>query len=427
MYLFKKISNHFVITILGWISKGLNIGMQLISIPIFYRKLGVDSFATFIVIIGLLPWYSLTELGLGSALQNLISEYRATNQDINELLKKISLLIGFIILGVAVFFLLTGKFLMDWLFKNLPNQLSVTIFIGIIICFCWAVIFQISYRIFFAKAQGGWAYLYQTMSSFLTFILILSVNYFSISINVNQALLIWVIPLLLLSLVSFVHSCGFKNIIFCQIDFLFFKSILRKAFPFWLFVLGGNGVLAIDYIIIVKILTPKDIIAYNLLYKIFGAMMVLYSTAISAIWPIIAEAYIYQSIQKIKTAEFLIKKTILGGILSVMLLTGLLIFFKKEIVLLFGLKQEITLPVTLLVIFGIYGIVRVWTDTYAMALQARNSMTIFLWTMPIQALVAIGFMIWFSQFGLQGLIAALILSFLLTVTFILPIAHYKRW
>jgi O-antigen/teichoic acid export membrane protein len=189
--------------------------------------------------------------------------------------------------------------------------------------------------------------------------------------------------------------------------------------------ISANGVLAIDYLVIVKLLSATDIVTYNIVNKVFIMMLFGYSAVLSALWPVLAEKYARKTIEDARLAAKELKRSILMGMLYMILMTGLVVFFRDTIVHVFRIQQAITMPIALLLIFGAYGCIRVWTDTYATALQARSLMKIFLIQTPLQAIIAIALMLWLAHYGLMGIMVALILSFVTIPCWVLPYYHYR--
>ena len=121
-----------------------------------------------------------------------------------------------------------------------------------------------------------------------------------------------------------------------------------------------------------------------------------------------------------------LKISIVGGLIYIILLTMVVIFFRNPIVHLFGVQQEIILPISLLLLLGLYGGIRVWLDTYTIAVQARNLMRIFIVITPIQAIIAI-ILIWLlAKYGLMGIMIALISSFAILPAWALPYYHSRH-
>jgi O-antigen/teichoic acid export membrane protein len=424
----RKPPSHFYVMLSGWVSRLIIAPTQLIAIPIFYQKLGLQDFAIFIVLTSLTSWYALMDFGIGTALQNYISEYRAQNKNPAILLTNVFPLIMLLLLILAFAIILLGGLLKAWLFAHLPNTLSSINFDFNLILYCWYFVLLISSKIFFAYQKGFYGYFYQSIAYLALLVAMVLIHILDIHLSLNTALYIWVSPLFLSALIGFVHiylASGAQFKLF-RWDKEFHRQFKNRAFQFWFTSLSANGVLAVDYLVIVKLLSAKDIVTYNIVNKIFIMMLFAYSAFLSGLWPVLAERYARNTQLDYKLAERDIRHGILGGIVFMIFMTTGIIFFRNTIVHLFNMAQEVQLSITLLLLFGVYGCLRVWSDTYAVALQARNLIKIFLIQTPIQAVIAIIAMLILSKFHLIGIMSALIISFVTIPCLILPFYHYKN-
>ena len=72
-----KIPNHLIIAGSSWLSKIVIAGVQVASISYLLSILGEEKYAVFNLLTGLLVWCSAVDFGIGTGLQNYISECRA--------------------------------------------------------------------------------------------------------------------------------------------------------------------------------------------------------------------------------------------------------------------------------------------------------------------------------------------------------------
>ncbi|EAM5567772.1 transporter, partial [Salmonella enterica] len=72
-----RIPRHLIIAASSWLSKIIIAGVQLVSVKFLLEILGEESYAVFTLLTGLLVWFSIADVGIGSSLQNYISELKA--------------------------------------------------------------------------------------------------------------------------------------------------------------------------------------------------------------------------------------------------------------------------------------------------------------------------------------------------------------
>ena len=100
--------------------------------------------------------------------------------------------------------------------------------------------------------------------------------------------------------------------------------------------------------------------------------------------------------------------------------------FKDYVLKILAPNLNIAVGLIFFVLFIIYYIMRVISDTYAMFLQSVNYLKIFWIYTPFQALISISAQYFLSlKYGIYGIILGLIISFLLTSAWICPYKSYK--
>ena len=285
-------------------------------------------------------------------------------------------------------------------------------------------LFSISSRIFFAEQKGYWGYFYQTIGVIGGFLAAFIVT--SIHIHENQLLWImfaWIAPQFLAATIGFVHAMPLGKWIE-RANFSLFSNTFKVALQFSFNSLGGAFVLGIDYIIMSQIISSSDIVVYNIFNKIFTFIFFGYSALLSAFWPVMAESYASNDFLKIEAANKSLLRNIFVAFVYISFAVMAIIISKNFIMKYFG-SAKLEASVLIICLFGFYYIVRVWVDTYAMAILSRNKVGFLSATVPLQAVVSVIFLYYFgSKFGLAGILGGLILCFLVTAAWMLPCYHY---
>jgi len=113
--------------------------------------------------------------------------------------------------------------------------------------------------------------------------------------------------------------------------------------------------------------------------------------------------------------------------LGVVVVGTLVLLVTRDLVsaALFG-DHRVDLPVPLIAAFGVYFLLRVWTDAFGTILMSRNRLRVFYLFVPVQAVVSAVAQFFFSRrFGVYGILAGLIISFLCTSVWVLPLEYLK--
>ena len=409
--------------VIAWLGRGLLAGVQLVSVFLLLPYLGVQEYAVFATMTALITWYTLIDFGIGSSIQNFLSEARAKTGLLSEdaILIALNTLIWSLLPVVGVVTLLSGYFLPLIIGLDEPKQELATIGIVISAGFSLTALFGIVYRVWYAWGWGQFGIIIQGAAALVALLAFLCLRVIAPDSGHKVLLttLAWVLPNSIAAFICYLWTLK-RHLIF-RMDFIV-RSILYRASQFGFFSALAAGVLAIDYIVMSNTLPRSSIVEYNLLFKYFTTAFVFYSAILSLMWPRVAV--------RMAQKHFLSKKEeitiIMGGCGFIVASMLIAIPLAPSINKVFVTGSEIVLSNSSIFLFGFYFCIRVWSDTYAMFLQAANKVKIFLYMVPIQATIGLFMQTALSKLlGLNGIILGLIISFLLTAVWVLPQTYYK--
>ncbi|MBK5273831.1 MAG: MATE family efflux transporter [Desulfuromonadales bacterium] len=422
-----RIPPHLYVAGSAWVSRVVTAATGIFMIRILTQSLGTQQYAAYAIFGGLMGWYSLTDMGIGSSLQNHISERRAKGERYDQFIATsavLGLLFFFFFVAVLVLSsgLLSSLVLRKFdLFTYDQKSLYFLIFGVMSIA---ASIGGISYRIWFAEQKGYLANLSPACAALVSFLLVIAV---SLSTKANS--LFWMIlagfgPTAALPVLAFVVQVARKTTALFTYDVAVVRPLLIRGLKFWLTGLLASGVLQVDYLVMSQYLPPHDIVTYNLSSKIFLLLFFVYSSLLTAIWPLCAEA---AASNDWDTLMKHVHKSIVIGFVLVGTGTAGFIVFRTQIIGLLSPKEVIDVPVGLILLFGLYYLLRVWCDVFGMILQSMSYLRPFVIYIPVQAALSIGIQILLTkEIGLKGVLIGLITSFILAPVWILPWVVMKK-
>ncbi|WP_258034170.1 MATE family efflux transporter [Pectobacterium odoriferum] len=170
-------------------------------------------------------------------------------------------------------------------------------------------------------------------------------------------------------------------------------------------------------------LSTADIIKYSVLMKIFSLAFFIYSALLQALWPVCTELCVNKKWRELNKIVML---NIVIGSLVIIVFTAIIFFLKDEIIPLISSKIDLSINYSIFLMFGVYFIIRVWCDSFAMLLQSMNYLKPLLYLVPIQAVVGFSSQWFFAEeYGIVGMLSGLSLSFVATVFWGLPYYYYK--
>jgi len=419
----EKIPRHIFVASFGWICRVINAVIQVISIPLILHFLGMTDYAVFAVITGLITWYNLADVGLGPSIQNEISSMRVAGADFDIFLNSIAIYIIALGLIEVIIFSFAAFFLQGVLLRQINAVVPSYLLAVIGSMYILVAVFSVSARIFFAKQKGHLGYLYQSIGIIFGFLVVLIIIFFHTQNRILGIMLGWTVPQVIAAIVGFLHAMPHGGWIKSS-SFKRFREILSTAWQFSFNSLGAAFVLGLDYIIMSQIISADDIVIYNIVNKIFTFIFFGYNAILLALWPSMAENYVSGNELKIKEANEAILKNILIGS-AYIFVVSVIVIITKDFIMHYFSNSTLSVSVLVIALFSLYYIIRVWSDTYTVAILSRNKIAFIIATIPFQAIVSVIFMYYFgSKFGLVGIILGMVLCFSLTSLWIMPCYHY---
>ncbi len=418
----KKIPRHTWVGLSNWAGRLVGIALQLVSIPILAQNLTTEHYAAYTIALSMLGWFALADLGMGASLQNFMAEAAVTKESIAGKVGAIATISVAVLLGGILLVAAGAPFLGPLLFKGsaFASGLATQIFAVTGTLFLLAALGTMSNRMLYGFGMGVIANSLTVLSSIASFLLLLlAIHLFKGGELLIASLVAYGAPLAIVGMTAgiiLVKRYGTRQ-----------PDIVRQAVPvvkkraqnFFLIAIFATGVLNVDYLVMSQSLDARSITAYNILSRYFGLAITLYGGLLSA-----TSVHWAQLMKRKEWREFRASwrnhvVVSCGGFAIVFFMIS---FAATPLLHLLAPKlNSFSIQGSTLLLFGIYILVRLWTDTSTAALQAVNETRILLRWIPVQSVISVTCQIFFASiFGLNGIIIGLIVSFLATVAWALP-------
>jgi O-antigen/teichoic acid export membrane protein len=412
----------------GWIGRGVQVVAQLAAIRILTDGLGTDGYSVFAVLASLAGWLALSDFSIAISLQNHISERRATERDADDIIFTAAILsVGAATVAALALFLL-GPWLAGLLlgeFGSLSAGDRTIAFYAMAFPGIGTALGGVIYKIWFAEHRGYLSNLMPALGTVIGTLAVWGVARLSPPSLLSWSILLYYAPLALLPMAALLVTALQRRAHRFRSDLV--APLLNRAARFWVFGLLAAAVLQVDYIIMAQVLPPREIVIYNVASKIFQLVFFVYNALLLALWPVCSEAIVRGEWSRIFT---MIRKYLLIGMGFTLACGASVALFNPWIVRVIAPSIAAPLPLIVIGLLTLYIMVRIWADTFAMILQSMNDLSIFWIAVPIQSALSIGLQTLGAKlYGLPGVIVGLILCFVLTVGWILPlrcVLHARR-
>ena len=425
----RRIPAQLWVTASAWGSRLVGMTAQLVSMRLLLVGMGADHYAAYALLNSLFAWYQLADLRIGDSLQNYISEHRAAGRDYRPYLG-VALRTGGILLLVSLVFsflaapLLGPALLHRFAFLSAAARIQAFLVVGLL--FAVTSVAGFGTKAWYSLQKGYVANLLTLAASLVT----LAGTWAAMRAGDPTRRLLW--SLAALAAPPAFAACASLGWLLLKEKPVWertpglYRPFLGRGLRFWLSLLLGMLMLKIDYIIIAQVLPARDMVVYNILDRVFGAAYTLYLAATQAFWPVAAELIVEKQWQRLFAQ---IRSLLFFGLAFILLVTFGFAAAARPIVHLLSPHEMITVPPMLIVLFGAFYAVNVWTITYATVVYSKSDLKPFLACGAAQAIIGLPVQ-WFlaTHFGLNGIMIGLILIYLGTMAWFLPfrVRSYKQ-
>ncbi|GLZ26255.1 hypothetical protein Pstu01_29240 [Stutzerimonas stutzeri] len=412
---YKFLRPELMVAASGWLSRGVIAVSQLLLMREMLDYLGVSDYALYAVFVSLYAWMALADVGVGTAYQNLLAaRYGMGEAGELENSKLGGLLVLVLVVNVALWPIASTCLSLAVYGKSgfASNNLVVAA------TFCaigqMTAIFSTVYKIFYAERRGYYANIFPAAASVLTVLLVYSVQAFALpNASLLSAILITYLPLLIVCVPIFFAKVGAR----ASFDLTWCAALLKVSLRMMLFSLLSLITLGLDVLIVSLFLEANEVVEYNLVLRVSALAIFFYSAYLLAMMPITT-----QMMRQGQHVELWLR---LRSGMGWAAIAGAIFFGAFGVTR--GLVSELlTEGKVSIAAFGVfaffaYFMMRVWVDTFAMALQSINRVNGLIVCVAVQALLSVACQLVFIDIlGVYGAILGVIFSFAVTVAWFLP-------
>ena len=406
--------------VFGWLAKIAAAGCALINTRLLFELLGTTPFAAFSIIIAMGPWLALMQLGLAGASQNAISARRAAGADLAAFSRSattLAMTVWVLMTGVACLLSVPMK---AWTLNGyawVPITAILLMFAGMLSTAVSAIFNQM----LLALDQPLWPNVAPGIQAFATTLALLAARWIQPTDSFMVAAVAFAAPMLLTTVISSALCGSFDG---WQIRKRDARELMLSCRGFMLFAVASTATLSADMLILSQLLEAHEIATYSLVSRIIGVMLSLHGVVLANAWPKLAVQHAAG-----KRDEFMqqLRSTLGLGAITTVLPTAILLMAGDLVFSALGASALTPVNPTTLIAGFAYLCVRVWTDSFAVALLSTGRALALGSFVVVQMLVSVTAQ-WLlaSRYGAAGAFAGIAVSFLLTAAWIIPHQVLRR-
>ncbi len=414
----------------SFIIKGLNILIGLMLVPLTINYLNPTKYGIWITLSSVIGWFSFFDIGLGNGLRNKFSE--AVAQGNHQLAKTYvsttyAIMIFIVSIILIIFYLINP--LINWLVilntpddLNLKNELDILAII-VFTFFCIRFVLHLISTVLTADQQPYKTSLLNLIANMLSliFIFILTKTYSGSLLYLGT--LLSSTPIL----VFFISSLWYYNRRYKPykpslkfVDLRKTKVLFSLGMKFFFIQISGILLYQTNNIIISQLFGPKEVTPYNIAFKYFNILMMIFAIIISPFWSAFTEAWVKNDLIWIKIIINRLRK-----ICIYIVFIGVIMLFVSPVLYRLWIGRELHISFLLSGLVFLWVLLNIWNSIWGQFLNGVGKIKLQVILSTTVAILNVPFAVVLGKsLGINGILISNIL--LICVGAIIFPIQYKK-
>lgn len=402
--------------VISFFLKGLNIGASLLYVPATIKYLDTTRYGIWITLTSIVAWFSLFDVGLGNGLRNNLATALANDEKLvaRKLVSTTYALLVIISASIAFLFFIINH----WLYwpsilntqTSFQSELSKLAVI-VIFLFCLKFVLQVIDVILLASQRPAFSSLLEVSGSVLGLVAILFLAVLGKTSLLNFGIAIMSIPALVFlvaSIILFSKKYRFLRPGLKYVDFSYSKSLLGLGLKFFMVQIAVIIIFQTSNIIIAQLFSPASVTPYNIAYKYFSVIIMVWGIVVTPMWSAFTHA---MATKDYKWIQRTIRK--LNYLMIFVAFVILIMFLAAPPIIALWTNKRVVIGNRMLIIFSFYAMIQVWNNTYSYFLNGTGLIRIQVITSIIASIIHVPlsiFLVKYLHFGPEGVVLSMAIS-----------------
>jgi O-antigen/teichoic acid export membrane protein len=412
----------------SFINKFLSMLLNFLMIPLTITYLSQDVYGVWVTLLSILSWFGFCDIGLGNGLRNKLTECLSKDDKKNarSYISTAYIVISIIVVVILVPLIFIIPFI-NWnrvLNVNIVSNIELIKLIYItIVFFMINFILSIINQIYYAYQNSMYVGFIQVITNVMMITGIIILKGLNTKSIVYLAAIYGGATLITNLIFSFIFFRTNRDVMPSIKEFQKSKvlDISTLGVKFFIIQIAAIVIFTTDNIVITQVLGPKYVTQYNIVQKLFGALITLHIILITPLWSAFTEAYIKKDCNWIKK---IIRK--LNLLMIPILVAILVVYFSFDFIMKLWIGQSVNVSKSLIILVAIYTAISIWSNIYSYLLNGIGYLKVSFWNCILISVVNVPLSIYFAAYlnlGVEGIVISNILC-LSTGAIIQPIQTY---
>lgn len=416
--------------IISFFIKGISIVIGFIFVPLLINNLGTAEYGIWITLSSVIAWIGYFDIGLGNGLRNRFAECMAKGEHllariyVSTTYAALTMIFG---LFFIIFLLISPN--IDWSeVLNAPMQMAdelrllVQITVGF---FLLRFILKLVSVIIVADQRPALSNAFEPIGNAISLIGILLLMHFTQPSLVNLGLVLGASPIIVLIAASFYfYNSDYKSYrpSISKVDFHHFKDLAGLGFQFFIIQVTVVVIISANNLIITQVVGPEAVTSYNVAYRYFGLISMLFVIITNTYWSAYTEAFVKEDFNWIRKST----RTLIKIWYGIAIILVLLLLFSNQFYMLW-VGEKVKVPFLLSLSSAIFVLINVWVSIFTYFINGTGKIKLQLYVTVITAVISIPLAIFLAKslgMGASGVVLGSCLAYV-PLAIILPI-QYRR-
>lgn len=293
------------------ILKGGNILIGLLLVPLTLNFVDKECYGIWLTLSSMVAWISFFDIGLSNGLRNRLTEAMAMGDKVlcKKYVSTTYAILALIFIPLMVLLLVVLP-LVDWAeFLNVNNKHAdglLTAFAIIVVYFCLNFILSTINTVILAEQRPADASLQQFCQQLLSLIVIYLLTIFTEGNLINLCLGLCFAPLVIVAVFNLTLFAGrykYMRPSISSVDFKCAPNLLKLGVQFFIIQIAAIIQYQAINFIILKYYGAGDVTSYNIAYKYFGVLYMVWGILTTPLWSATTDALARKDYQWVRNAQ----------------------------------------------------------------------------------------------------------------------------
>jgi O-antigen/teichoic acid export membrane protein len=387
--------------------KGLSILISLVLVPLTINYINPSRYGVWLTLSSMISWFGFFDIGFGNGLRNKFAEAIAKRQEESAKIYVSTTYAALcIIMGILLILFLCINHYINWVkilntTQDMANELSILAII-VFVFFCLRFVFHLLNTVLTANQEPAKASFFDFLGNLFSLIIIYILTKTTSGNLIYLGTALSFTPVLVLAASSlWFYSNDYKrfapSIKYVRVKYA--KSLLSIGSIFFFIQIGALLLFQTDNIVITQLFGPKEVTTFNIAYKLFSVLLMVFNIIMTPFWSAFTDAYAKKDWSWIKNTFIEMQKYLLFMSLLAIVLLAISPFIYK-----LWLNDKVQVPFSLSFVVSSYVIATCWLTLNCFILNGIGKIRLQLYLYIVSTIINIPLAILLGKvIGISGI------------------------